>query len=140
MAHTTSSGQAAVGLAPDIIPALLAEAAAADPREVLRHPAGHGTTITQILPTPNIHPTPRSHFEIDPQALIDAHRAARNGGPQVLGYFHSHPRGSAHPSATDCAMAAHDGKIWAIAAGGDVRMWRDTKDGFVPLSYAPFDG
>ncbi len=140
MAHSTGSGQAIVDLAPNVISALLAEAAAADPYECCGVLLGTGATITQICPAPNIHPTPRTHFEIDPQALIDVHRAARNGGPQVLGYFHSHPRGSAHPSATDRAMAAHDGKIWAIAAGGDVRMWRDAKDSFVPLSYAPVDG
>ena len=70
--------------------------------------------ITAFVSAKNIHPAPQTHFEIDPQSLIDAHRGARSGGRQVLGYFHSHPSGEARPSATDIAMAASDGAIWAI--------------------------
>jgi proteasome lid subunit RPN8/RPN11 len=106
----------------------------------LRHPLGHGGRIEQVVPTGNVHPTPRTHFEIDPQALIDAHRAARQGGPEMLGYYHSHPTSMAEPSATDRAMAAGDGRVWAIVGGGDVKFWRDDWHGFVPLSYAVEDG
>ena len=42
-------------------------------------------------------------------------------GPQVLGYYHSHPRGPAHPSVTDRDEAAHDGLLWAIIAPGELR-------------------
>jgi len=77
-----------------------------------RGPAGD--TITAFTPAKNVHPEPQTNFEIDPQALIDAHRAARSGGEQVIGYFHSHPSGAARPSATDIAMAARDGAVWAI--------------------------
>jgi len=92
--------------------------------------------VTAILPTANIHEKPETHFEIDPQALIDAHRAARAGGPQVVGYYHSHPAGPAQPSATDRDMASGDGRIWAIVGeDGDMKFWRDTPEGFHPLSY-----
>ena len=83
---------------------------------------------------------PRRHFEIDPRALIDAHKAERAGGAQVLGYYHSHPGGNAEPSATDRAQAAHDGKLWAIVAptqgGCEVRFFRDGEERFEALSYA----
>ena len=82
---------------------------------------------------------PRRSFEIDPQALIAAHRAAREGGPAVLGYYHSHPAGAAVPSDTDRAMAAGDGRVWAIVGKGDVTFWRDDRDGFAPLPYAVED-
>jgi proteasome lid subunit RPN8/RPN11 len=91
--------------------------------------------ITIARPTPNVHPTPRSHFEIDPQALIDAHRAERAGGLKVMGYFHSHPTGDPVPSATDRALAAGDGKVWAIVAGDEVAFWQDDRAGFHALSY-----
>lgn len=85
--------------------------------------------------TANVHPTPQTHFEIDPAALIAAHRLARAGGPEVLGYWHSHPNGLARPSATDTAQASGDGKVWAVVASGEVTLWRDTPAGFVALPY-----
>ena len=96
---------------------------------------GQGATITEARPARNVHLSPQTHFEIDPQALIDAHRAARDGGPQVIGYYHSHPRGPAEPSATDRAMAARDGRIWAIVGqDGTIALWSDDKQGFEALS------
>ena len=102
---------------------------------------GAEAAITAILPARNAHAQPRTRFEIDPQTLIDAHRAGRAGGPQVLGYYHSHPQGPAHPSQTDRAQAAHDGSIWAIVApGGDISFWQDDQSGFTALPYAVDDG
>ena len=88
--------------------------------------------MPRSLPPMSI-PNPANHFEIDPAALIAAHRAARAGGPQVLGYYHSHPNGRAEPSATDAVQASGDGRIWAIIAGGAVTWWRDAPHGFEPL-------
>lgn len=95
-----------------------AAARTAHPKEACGILLGEGRRITDFREAQNIHPTPETHFEIDPQALIDAHRGARGGGAQVIGYFHSHPTGPARPSATDIAMAsavsANWGSIWAI--------------------------
>lgn len=118
-----------------LVDALLAEAAAAHPAECCGILLGEGDGITAILPARNVHPHPMRHFEIDPQALIDAHRTARSGGPRVLGYYHSHPNGVARPSATDRAMAAADGAIWAIIAAGRITLWRSGDAGFEALPY-----
>lgn len=96
---------------------------------------GHENRIESARPTANVHPEPKRQFEIDPQALFDAFRAARNGGPQVLGYYHSHPVGEAKPSATDQERALRDGSIWAIVAGDGLRLWHDAESGFAELSY-----
>ena len=112
---------------------LLEEAAKAHPLECCGLLLGQGTVLAEARPAANVHPDPAHHFEIDPAALIAAHKAARQGGPQVLGYYHSHPTGRAEPSATDCAQASGDGRIWAIVAGDTVRLWRDDADGFEPL-------
>ena len=114
---------------------LVAEAADADPLECCGILLGHEGRIDAIQPATNVHPAPQTHFEIDPQALIDAHRSAREGGLAVLGYYHSHPNGLAEPSATDRRMAAGDGAIWAIVAGEAVTLWRASPEGFLPLSY-----
>jgi proteasome lid subunit RPN8/RPN11 len=91
--------------------------------------------VEEARPAANVALEPRHRFEIDPQALIDAHREARAGGLGVIGYYHSHPGGPAEPSATDRAHASGDGKVWAILGAGGVTFWRDDEDGFVSLSY-----
>jgi desampylase len=131
---------AAITLTAAVRSAILEAAAAAAPHEACGLLLGQNQHIDTAQQTANIHPEPLRHFEIDPAALIAAHKAARAGGPQVIGYFHSHPNGLARPSATDAASAAHDGRIWAIAAQGGVTLWRDTPSGFEPLSYALKDG
>ena len=118
-----------------IIAFLIAEAQKAAPRECCGILLGEGSHVRQAVPAANVHHAPTTHFEIDPQALIDAHRQARTGGPQVLGYYHSHPVGPAVPSDTDRAHASGDGLAWAIVGRGEVLFWRDGKDRFSPLSY-----
>ena len=120
--------------------AMRVAAAAAYPREACGLLLGAGGRITEAQPTANLHPSPETHFEIDPQALIGAHRAARAGGPELIGYFHSHPHGPPAPSATDRACAARDGKVWAIIAGDDVRFWIDGEQGFAALPLCLIDG
>jgi hypothetical protein len=120
--------------------AILNAAREARPNEACGLLLGHCENIETALPIANVHAEPSRHFEIDPAALITAHKVARAGGPQVLGYFHSHPNGLARPSATDAAMASGDGRIWAIAAAGTVTLWRDASSGFEALSYRLKDG
>ena len=113
---------------------LLGQARVAHPCECCGLLLGGDERITEICPATNVHPTPETHFEIDPQALVDAHRAARAGGAQVVGYYHSHPNGFAEPSATDRAAASGDGRIWLIIAAGSINGWKDTPDGFERVS------
>jgi len=117
-----------------ILAQLHAHAAAAHPHECCGLLLGHGDSIAAAQLAANTHPTPATHFEIDPAALIAALRAARAGGPQVLGYYHSHPHGPPAPSATDRAQASGDGRVWAIIGAGQIGWFRDLPDGFVPLA------
>ncbi|RKF21081.1 M67 family peptidase [Altericroceibacterium spongiae] len=111
--------------------------AAADalPQEACGLLLGASGIIDRAVPVRNVAAEPLRHFEIDPQALIDAHRAERQGGPELIGYFHSHPVGRAAPSPTDRARASGDGKVWAIIAKDDVTFWTDDPEGFAELSY-----
>lgn len=89
-------------------------------------------------PCANVHPMPATRFELDPAALLSAHRAARKGGDTVVGHYHSHPSGDAMPSLTDAAQAAADGAIWLIVAGnGEARAWRAVGDGAVHGRFDP---
>ena len=119
----------------EAIQAILAHAAQTHPHECCGLLLGEVAMVTHAQPTANVHPEPARHFEIDPAALIAAHKAERAGGPQVIGYYHSHPSGDPVPSSTDRACAAHDGKLWAIVAREEVRFFRDGEEGFAALSY-----
>lgn len=123
-------------VAPAVIEAILAEAGRTAPEECCGLLFGHDGMIEQARPAANVADRRRDRFEIDPQALVDAHRAARGGGPKVAGYFHSHPGGAPVPSPVDCREAPGDGMVWAIAgAGAEIRFWRDQGGTFAPLPY-----
>lgn len=117
----------------EVLVQLLAQADAAHPRECCGLLLGNDTRITDALACSNVHPQPGRFFELEPRALIAAHRAARGGGPQVLGYYHSHPAGPPEPSATDRDRATGDGRVWAIVGEGRIDWWRDGPEGFEPL-------
>jgi desampylase len=130
-------------VARSVVERLLAEAANAAPAEacgLLLGPAGTNARIDQVQPAANVADAPCLRFEIDPAALIAAYKAERADGATLVGYYHSHPTGGPEPSAVDRAEAAGDGKVWAIAAQGTVRFWRDLPVGFEPLSYALASG
>ncbi|WP_337190370.1 M67 family metallopeptidase [Altericroceibacterium endophyticum] len=119
--------------------AILHAAAQAAPHEccglLLGTRDARGVIVEEARAAANIAADPAAHFELDPQALFDALRAERAGGLCVLGYYHSHPNGRVGPSPRDESDAAGDGKIWAIAAQGDVTFWRSDSAGFTRLFY-----
>jgi proteasome lid subunit RPN8/RPN11 len=118
------------------IATLIEEAAKAAPQECCGLLLGAGGRVHEARPAANVAPDPARHFEIDPASLFAAHRSARAGGPELIGYYHSHPAGHPVPSATDCDHASGDLRIWAIVAGGEVGFWRDRPGGFEALCYA----
>ncbi|VWX47039.1 M67 family metallopeptidase [Novosphingobium sp. 9U] len=123
-----------------VLATLREEAERAAPRECCGLLLGQGRRIEQALPAANVSPEPLTRFEIDPIALLGAHKAARAGGPEVIGYYHSHPSGHPVPSATDCEHSTGDLRVWAIVAGGEVAFWRDSGNGFTPLSCQVVEG
>ena len=121
------------------IATLREEAAKAAPLECCGLLLGRDGTVLEARAAANVAPDPSRHFEIDPAALFAAHRAAREGGPQLLGYYHSHPSGHPVPSATDCEHTSGDDRVWAIIAGGDVAFWRDEPGGFAAVEVDKVD-
>lgn len=100
--------------------ARIAREAAADPaREVCGLLTGDDV-VSGTIACANVAADPARAFEIDPAALIAAHRDERRGGPALAGCYHSHPTGKAWPSARDAANAAPDGWLWLIAGGGRI--------------------
>jgi proteasome lid subunit RPN8/RPN11 len=116
-----------------VLASLREEAARAVPHECCGVLLGRGEMIDAVRPAANIADQPETRFEIDPAVLLAVHKAEREGGPRVLGYYHSHPAGHPIPSATDCEHASGDGRIWAIVANDEVGFWRDCGEGFSPV-------
>lgn len=116
-------------IASDLVRQILEAAAATPHEEVCGLLFGTTDTILRAQPCRNVAADPARWFEIDPAALIAAHRATRSGGPAIVGWYHSHPTGLAQPSPRDAASAAPDGMLWLIAAGGALRAWRAVEHG-----------
>jgi proteasome lid subunit RPN8/RPN11 len=96
--------------------------------------------IDAMLPAANVAADPRRRFEIDPAVLLSAHKAARAGGPQIAGHYHSHPGGEPVPSPTDAAMAQADGEVWVIIGkNGVMRAWRASPQGAYLRRFDPLE-
>ncbi len=123
----------------ETIQRLLIEAAA-NRHEICGLLRGTSVAIEAAEPARNVAADPARHFEIDPATLLKAYRDARQGGAAVLGWYHSHPVGSADPSPTDAAQTAADGRLWLILGRGTARLWRAVANGerhgrFAPVSF-----
>lgn len=95
------------------------QAAAAFPRECcgLIEGTRRGTSfrVTRIYPGRNLAEAP-DRFEIDPADHIAAMKAARAGGANIIGCYHSHPGGKPRPSRQDLSGAGEEDFLWLIAA------------------------
>jgi proteasome lid subunit RPN8/RPN11 len=78
-----------------------------------------------------------NRFLLDPEAHIRVRRDARNRGLAVVGYYHSHPRSPAEPSARDVAEAADPAAVHVIvsleADAPSLRAFTIAGGGFVEL-------
>ena len=103
---------------------LLDRALAAGNQECCGLLLGRDDRLFELVPCANVAENLEHNFELDPVELLSRHKAARDGGVPIIGYYHSHPNGRAEPSATDAAQAADDGRYWVIIAGNSVSGWR----------------
>jgi proteasome lid subunit RPN8/RPN11 len=105
-------------------------ARAAAPRECCGLVVGarddDGYRVTALYPARNLAAGP-DQFEIAPEDHFVAQRTARAEGLAVIGCYHSHPGGTARPSAADLAGAAQNGFLWLIANGEELNafVYRD---------------
>jgi proteasome lid subunit RPN8/RPN11 len=95
--------------------AVVRHARQAQPAECCGLLLGRQRAIEEAAPARNLSVDP-NRFEIDPAAHIAALRAARGDGPEVLGFYHSHPHSPAEPSETDLAEAAYPGQAYLIVS------------------------
>ncbi|SEH33903.1 Mov34/MPN/PAD-1 family protein [Magnetospirillum fulvum] len=81
--------------------------------------------VSRVIPADNLERERHlDRFELDPAARFAAERTLRGGPERIVGHWHSHPNGSADPSAEDIARAYEPELIWlivAVAPGPDGR-------------------
>jgi proteasome lid subunit RPN8/RPN11 len=109
---------------------MLEEAARIPDREVCGLVFGTGDdTVTDIQECINVAASPEDSFEIDPAALIAAHKAERAGGPSLIGCYHSHPNGVEKPSLRDAESDGRAHSLWLIIADNKLVAWRSAGSG-----------
>jgi len=117
---------------------MIAHCLAARPLEgcglLLGDRAGGTAEVHEARPAPNVRAS-AEHYEIEPEAVLAADRAARAAGRVLLGAWHSHPGGPAVPSARDRDEAWPD---WCYLIVGladpavpELRAWRLLGEDFV---------
>lgn len=106
-------------LAPHHLAAIAEAAEAAFPAEGCGLLIGGGRRIirvSRVVPAANLCRDQRpDRFELDPAIRIALERQVRGTDQRVVGHWHSHPDGSATPSATDIDHAWEPDLIWLIA-------------------------
>jgi proteasome lid subunit RPN8/RPN11 len=95
--------------------AIVAQARDASPRECCGLLIGTGHAIDEAVLARNL-AEGSTRFLIDPRDHIEARRVARRRSLDVLGFYHSHPRSAAWPSAADVAEAAYPDAVYLIVS------------------------
>ncbi len=113
---------------------MIAHAREAAPRECCGLLIGLGAQIESAHRSRNVDPSP-TRFLIDPHDHFAAIRAARAGGREVVGVYHSHPSTPARPSASDLADASYAEYAYVIISLAsdppEVRLFRLVSGAFV---------
>lgn len=107
------------------------------PEEVVGALAGtHGdtSTVERRYRAGNAADTPETRYEIAPDEELELLERIDDDGYDVVGFYHSHPRGPLEPSGTDARLAAWGGYSYVIVSlAADpprVGSWRWRGDGF----------
>ncbi|HVB56336.1 MAG TPA: M67 family metallopeptidase [Candidatus Acidoferrales bacterium] len=95
----------------------LADHARLDPRqECCGLLAGHGGIITVSFAARNAAAHPATSYEIASEELFPLMRAIRAAGLELLGIYHSHPRGPNEPSPRDIECAYYPEAAYFIVS------------------------
>ena len=116
------------------IAAMLAHAEHDAPHEACGLLIGAGRAVVRVVSTSNADASP-TRYTIPAGQHFQALRQARAEGLEVVGAYHSHPRGPAEPSPTDAATA-FAGFVFVIAGlvpEPHLRAWQLAGGNFVEL-------
>jgi proteasome lid subunit RPN8/RPN11 len=122
---------------PGVLEAVVDHALGARPSECCGILLGRDREIVEAVPTRNLAES-ANRFLIDPKDHINARRAARDRGLDVIGFYHSHPSSTPEPSVTDLAEASYPNHLYLIVGLGssppEARLYRLASGRFLELS------
>ena len=99
---------------------------------------GRADEIVEAVRAPNLSDDP-NRYSLDPKAHLDARRAARGRGLEVVGFYHSHPHSEPEPSIADLAEATYPGYLYLIVRplpeGAELRLFRFERGAFLELGF-----
>ncbi len=75
---------------------------------------GRDIHVAEVAPSDNVAASGHDRFEVDPALRLGLEKRLRGGRDRVVGLYHSHPNGSAMPSATDLGSIWEPDLIWLI--------------------------
>jgi proteasome lid subunit RPN8/RPN11 len=116
MREVVSGSSQTVTIARAAVEAIIAHARDAVPAECCGLLLGRDGEVLEAVRALNVADDQLSRFVIDPKNHIDHRREARRRGLDVAGFYHSHPRSAARPSATDCAEASYPDHLYLIVS------------------------
>ncbi len=128
-----------LSLARDAYDDILAHAEAGGDEEVCgvlageRGESGDTSRVEAVHRAENVADSPRTRYRIDPEEQLAIIEAIEGSGREVVGFYHSHPRGPPVPSETDAERAAWPGYSYAICLPGErpyLGSWRWTGEAF----------
>ena len=96
--------------------AVASHAREAAPEECCGLLLGTDGEVLEAVRARNVAEDRLTRFLIDPKDHIDARRAARARGLEVVGFYHSHPHSAAEPSPTDVADCSYPDHLHAIVS------------------------
>lgn len=76
--------------------------------------SGSNGLITDVYPLRNDADKPETRYFATPEELVAAMRRIRESGQALLGVYHSHPRTTPYPSASDVEMAFYPEAFYFI--------------------------
>lgn len=96
-----------------------------------------GREVIRAVSSKNTWDERSDRYRVDPELVHRLMRAEENGGPGIVGFFHSHPDADPLPSATDRELAWpwYHYVIWPVRRGvaGRPRGWKLVDTGFVEI-------
>jgi proteasome lid subunit RPN8/RPN11 len=118
--------------------ALLAHAREGAPSEVVGVLSGDRgedcAVVARTLRADNAADAPATRYEIAPETELDLLERVDDAGEDLVGFYHSHPRGPLSPSAVDARRAAWPGYSYLIVSLADAEpalgSWRWTGETF----------
>lgn len=106
--------QLAIRVRSEILSEMLQHARREPNRECCGILAGRDGVIEKILPATNAAPKAETQYEIAMQELFRLMREIRAAGLELLGIYHSHPRGENQPSPHDIELASYPDAAYFI--------------------------